>query len=119
MLKPSALLTPDSTGSCPLEISGDQVTHGIVSQALLTAPGLRATLFKFAAGQELSEHTSSARVLVQVIAGSCEFSVEGCPRLLRAGELLHVPPRVPHAVHAPEPLTLLVIQAAPPKEEPL
>jgi len=29
---------------------------------------------------------------------------------------LHVPPRVPHAVRAPEALTLLVIQAAPPKE---
>ena len=53
-MKSSALLPPDSAGSCPLEISGDQIAHGIVSQALLTAPGLRATLFKFAAGQELS-----------------------------------------------------------------
>jgi quercetin dioxygenase-like cupin family protein len=111
----SALLAPDSTGTCALEIPGDQVAHGIVSQALLTAPGLRATLFKFAAGQELSEHTSSARVLVEVIAGSCEFSVEGQPRLLRVGEIFHVPPKLPHAVRAPEALTLLVIQATPPK----
>lgn len=115
-MKNSALLSPDAAGSCPLAIPVDQVAHGIVSQALLTAPGLRATLFKFAAGQELSEHTSSARVLVQVMAGRCEFSVEGRPQILQPGELLHLPPRVPHAVRAPEALTLLVIQATPPKE---
>lgn len=111
----SALLAPDTTASCSLEIPVDQVAHGIVSQALLTAPGLRATLFKFAAGQELSEHTSTARVLVQVIAGRCEFVVDGRSQILTPGELLHVPPRVPHAVRAPEALTLLVIQAATPK----
>lgn len=115
-MKPSALLSPDSAGSCALDIPVDQIVHGIVSQALLTAPGLRATLFKFAAGQELSEHTSSSRVLVQVIAGQCEFSVEGKPRVLGPGELLHLPPRMAHAVRTTEALTLLVIQAAPPKE---
>jgi quercetin dioxygenase-like cupin family protein len=112
----AALLSPDSAGSCPLEIPVDQVAHGIVSQALLTAAGLRVTLFKFPAGQELSEHSSSARVLVQVIAGSCEFSIEGRPQLLRAGELLHVPPTILHAVRAPEALTLLLVQATPPQE---
>ncbi len=111
----AALLSPDTAGSCPLEIPVDQVAHGIVSQALLTAVGLRITLFKFSADQELSEHSSSARVLVQVIAGSCEFSIEGRPQLLRAGEILHVPPGIPHAVRAPEALTLLVIQATPPQ----
>ena len=115
-MKSSALLPFDSAGSCRLDIPGDQVTHGIVSQALLTAPGLRATLFKFAAGQELSEHTSSSRVLVQVIAGRCEFSIEGRPQPLGPGELLHLPPRMAHAVRATDALTLLVIQAVPPKE---
>ena len=31
----AALLSPDSAGSYPLEVSTDQVAHGIVSQALL------------------------------------------------------------------------------------
>jgi len=55
-------------------------------------------------------------VLVQVIAGQCEFSIEGRSQLLQPGELLHLPPRLAHAVRAPAELTLLVIQAAPPKE---
>lgn len=110
----SALLAPETSGTCPLQIPVDRVAHGIVSQALLTAPGLRVTLFNFAAGQELSEHTSPARVLVQVMAGECEFSVEGRPHLLQPGELLHLPPKAPHAVKAVTDLTLLVIQATPP-----
>ena len=114
-MKTSALLATETAGTCPLAIPVEKIAHGIVSQALLTAPGLRATLFKFSAGQELSEHTSTARVLVQVIAGRCEFSVAGKPQILQPGEILHLPPSVPHAVRAPEELTLLVIQAMPPK----
>lgn len=113
-MKTSALLPNDRDAVASLQISGDAVAHGIVSQALLTAPGLRATLFRFAAGQELSEHTSPARVLVQVTAGTCEFSVSGKVHVLRPGEMLHLPPHAPHAVRAPEDMTLLVLQATPP-----
>ena len=113
-MKSAALLPNDQGAACALQIPGDPVSHGIVSQALLTAPGLRVTLFQFAAGQELSEHTSPARVLVQVIAGECEFSIAGQPRSLKPGELLHLPPGAPHAVRAATALTFLVIQAAPP-----
>ncbi len=111
----SALLPNDRDGTCPLAVPTPAVAHGITSQALLTAPGLRATLFQFAAGQELSEHTSPARVLVQVISGQCEFTCAGTPRLIGSGELLHFPPSLPHAVKAVTDLTLLVIQATPPK----
>lgn len=110
----SALLAPATAGVCPLAIPSTTVAYGIVSQALLAAPGLRATLFRFAAGQELSAHTSPARVLVQVMAGTCEFTVEGQTHTLRPGELMHLPPHAPHAVRAPEDLTLLVLQATPP-----
>lgn len=114
-MKSSALLATDASAVCSLQIPVEQVAHGIVSQALLTAPGLRATLFKFAAGQELSEHTSSARVLVQVMSGRCEFSVDGKPNVLVPGQLFHLPPKAPHAVKALDEMTLLVIQAMPPK----
>lgn len=110
-----ALLEADAAGVCPLQVPTPTVSHGIVSQAVLTAPGLRVTLFNFAAGQELSEHTSTARVLVQVMAGSCDFSFGGRTRLLKAGDLLHLPPKLPHAVRAVEELTLLITQAMPPK----
>ena len=107
----SALLPSETAGVCPLHAPAPSVAHGIVSQAVLTAPGLRVTLLHFAAGQELSEHTSTARALVQVLAGSGDFTFHGQTRRLKAGDLLHLPPKLPHAVRAVEDMTMLLTQA--------
>lgn len=107
----SALLPPASAGVCPLLAPTQEIAHGIVSQAVLSAPGLRVTLMRFAAGQELSEHTSTARALVQVLAGRGDFTFHGRTHQLKAGDLLHLPPRLPHAVRAVEDLTMLLTQA--------
>lgn len=108
----TALLPADKAGVCALQAPASGVAHGIVSQAVLTAPGLRVTLFRFAAGQELSEHTSSSRALVQVLSGCGDFTFDGQTRLLKAGDLLHFPPRLPHAVRAIEDMTMLLTQAS-------
>ena len=107
----SALLPSDHAGVCPVLAPAPNVAHGIVSQAVLTAPGLRVTLMHFAAGQELSEHTSTARALVQILSGSCDFTFHGETRRLQAGDLLHLPPKLPHAVRAVEDMALLLTQA--------
>lgn len=110
----STVLSPDSAGVCPLLAPDPTPDHGIVSRAILTASGTRVTLFRFAAGQELSEHTTPARALIQVLAGACEFSLPGETVRLGAGDLLHLPPGLPHAVRATAELTMLITQVAPP-----
>lgn len=112
----TALLPPDSVGVCPLQTPTPRSDHCIVSQAVLTVPGLRVTLFRLAAGQEMSEHTSSARVLLQVLAGGCEFTLPGAVHVLKPGDLLHLPPRLPHALRATSDLAFLLIQATTPGE---
>jgi quercetin dioxygenase-like cupin family protein len=109
----SALLPPDQAAVCPLLAPTQKVAHGIVSQAVLTAPGLRVTLFRFTAGQELSEHTTPARALIQVLAGACEFTFPDRTQRMQTGDLLHMPPKLPHAVRALEDLTILITQATP------
>jgi quercetin dioxygenase-like cupin family protein len=106
-----ALLSSQEAGGLKLSEAVPSVGQGIVSRTVLSAPGLRAVLFSFAAGQELTEHTSGSRALIQVLSGSCEFFVEGKPRVLGAGELLHLPPRVAHALKAMEPMIMLLILA--------
>ena len=108
----AAILSPDVAGVCPLLTPAPSVAHGIVSQSVLTAPGLRVTLMHFAAGQELSEHTSTARALVQILSGRCEFTLNGEVRPLQAGDLLHLPPKLPHAVRAVEAMSMLLTQAS-------
>ena len=111
---PSALFPNDRPAVAPLLPPPASIDHGITSRALLTAPSLRVTLFHFAAGQELSEHTTPARALIQVLAGRCEFTLPTGKQALAPGDLLHLPPGLPHAVHATEDVTLLITQATPP-----
>jgi quercetin dioxygenase-like cupin family protein len=68
-------------------------------------------LFSFAPEQALTEHTSTSRALIQILSGECEFSVNGKPRTLKSGDLLHLPPNVPHAVRATTAMTMLLVLA--------
>jgi quercetin dioxygenase-like cupin family protein len=85
-------------------ISLAQETHfaanGIASRTLLRTANGRVVLFGFAEGQELTEHTSTQHALVQVLSGECDFALAGKPHLLKAGDVLHMPPNMPHAVKA-------------------
>lgn len=74
--------------------------YGIVSRTLLRTANGRVVLFGFAEGQELTEHTSTQHALVQVLSGECDFSLGGQPHVLKAGDLLNLPPNLPHAVKA-------------------
>lgn len=117
-MKTSALLSADQPGTVLLEEAAQGVGHGIVSRTLLSTPELRAVLFSFAAEQALTEHTSTSRALIQILSGECDFTVAGASRLLRTGEVLHLPPNVPHAVKARTAMAMLLVLAPERKPSP-
>ena len=82
--------------------------NGIVSRTLLRTPAVRVVLFGFSEGQELTEHTSTQHALVEVLSGECEFSLAGQPHHLKAGDFLHMPPNLPHAVKATRQFAMLL-----------
>lgn len=82
--------------------------NGIVSRTLLRAPNGRVVLFGFAEGQELTEHTSTQQALIQILSGECEFSLSGKPHPMKAGDLLYMPPHLPHAVKATKQFSMLL-----------
>lgn len=75
-------------------------TGAVVSRTLLKSPGGTVTAFAFDAGEGLSEHTAPFDALVLMIEGEAEVSISGKPHHLRAGQLLKLPARQPHAVKA-------------------
>lgn len=87
--------------------------NGIVSRTLLRTANLRTVLFGFAQGQELTEHTSTQAALVQILSGECEFSLSGEPHKMKAGDLLYLPPHLPHAVKATQQFSMLLILSKP------
>jgi quercetin dioxygenase-like cupin family protein len=82
--------------------------NGIVSRTILRTATARVVLFGFAAGQELTEHTSTQHALVQVLSGECDFSLHGKPHHLKTGDLLYMPPHAPHAVQATQQFSMLL-----------
>ena len=87
--------------------------NGIVSRTLLRTGQTRVVLFGFAEGQELSEHTSTQSAIVQILSGECEFSLAGKPHQVKAGDLVYMPPNLPHAVKATRQFSMLLTLSQP------
>ena len=87
--------------------------NGIVSRTLLRTANSRVVLFGFAEGQELTEHTSTQQAVVQVLSGECEFSLGGKPHVCRAGDLIYMPPNLPHALKATTQFSMLLTLSKP------
>ncbi len=80
----------------------------IVSRTLAKAGGGTLTVFAFAAGQALSEHTTPFDALVQVLDGEAELIIGGKRVAAHAGQAVLMPAGVPHAVRAPRRFKMLL-----------
>ena len=87
--------------------------NGIVSRTLLRTSTSRVVLVGFAEGQELTEHTSTQSAVVQILSGECEFSLGGKPHAAKAGDLIYMPPNLPHAISATKQFSMLLTLSQP------
>ena len=87
--------------------------NGIVSRTLMRTPNSRVVLFGFAEGQELTEHTSTQNALIQILSGECEVVLAGKPNKLKSGDLVFMPPALPHSVKATKQCSLLLTLSKP------
>ena len=87
--------------------------NGIVSRTLLRTANSRVVLFAFIEGQELTEHTSTQHAVIQILTGECEFQLAGKPHALKAGDLVYMPPNLPHAVKATRQFSMLLTLSKP------
>lgn len=72
----------------------------IVSRKLLAGRAGSVTLFAFAEGESLSEHTTPYDALVSVLEGTARVTIEGRPFDVEAGQAIVLPANRPHAVEA-------------------
>lgn len=86
----------------------DYQAGSVVSQTLLKNDAGNLTLFAFATGEGLSEHTAPFDALVQILEGSAEITLGGQQHTVMAGQSLLMPARVPHALKANEDFKMLL-----------
>lgn len=87
----------------------DYQDGAVVSKTLIQKPTGTVTLFAFAQGQGLSEHSAPFDAMVVVMDGKAEIKISGQPHLVSAGEMIIMPANQPHALAAVERFKMLLV----------
>jgi quercetin dioxygenase-like cupin family protein len=95
----------------------EQVTDipldSIISRTFYSDAQMKAILFGFAAGQELSEHTSAQTAILHFIQGEADLILGSEKMAARAGTWVHMPPQLPHSIVAKTPVLMVLLMIKP------
>lgn len=80
----------------------DYSDGGIVSKTVLKKQTGNISLFSFAKGEALSEHTAPFDAMIMVVDGRGEVVIGGKSFILDKGQSIIMPANIPHAVNATE-----------------
>jgi quercetin dioxygenase-like cupin family protein len=99
-------------GSANVFHTSDMVSYqagSVVSRTLIDKPAGTITLFSFAEGQGLSEHTTPYDAMVYIIDGEAEIRISGEPFNLKAGDMIVMPANKPHALKAIQQFKMMLL----------
>ena len=101
----------------PVELAGlvDYAPGSVVSRTVLKKSTGTLTLFAFAEGEGLSEHSSPHDAVLQVLDGRVDVKVAGDAHMVESGQALLLPANVPHALNASERFKMLLIMIREPQ----
>ena len=94
---------------------------GTLSRTIYHDEHVKAVLFGFSAGQELSEHTSSMPAVLHFLRGEAEVGLGDDRVVAKDGTWIHMPAMLPHSIRTRTPtimLLLLLKQPSVPRVEP-
>jgi len=78
----------------------DYRDDSVVSREIINKKTGTVTLFAFAEGQGLSEHTAPFDALVYIFDGEVDITISGKTLRLKEGEVVIMPANQPHALKA-------------------
>lgn len=84
-------------------------TDSIVSRTIFKDEQMKAIVFAFAPGQELSEHTASVPAMIQILEGDCELTLGSDHFEVSAGAWARMPANMPHSIVARTPVKMLLL----------
>jgi quercetin dioxygenase-like cupin family protein len=81
----------------------------ILSRTVFSSERLKAILFSFSPGTELSEHTAAKPAILHFLEGEADLTLGGEPRDGKPGVWVHMSARLPHSVKAKTPVHMLLL----------
>lgn len=86
--------------------------ESIVSRTLYQSDTVRVILFGFAAGQELSEHSTPMVATLHFLTGQATVTLGADRFEVGAGAWAQMPPKLPHSIRAHDEPVLMVLTMA-------
>lgn len=80
----------------------------IISRTYHEAQGMKAILFGFAPGQELSEHTAARPAILHFLAGEADLTLGEDSKAVQTGSWAYMQPHLPHSIVAKSPVIMLL-----------
>jgi quercetin dioxygenase-like cupin family protein len=87
------------------EVPGDS----ILSRTFFEDDQMKAILFAFATGQELSEHTASHPAILHFVRGEADLTLGGEEQKAGPGTWVHMDAKLTHSVRARTPVQMLLL----------
>lgn len=87
----------------------DYQDDAVVSKEIIKQEKGTVSVFAFAQGQGLSEHTAPFDALVYIFDGRAQITISGKTYDLKAGQLMIMPANHPHALKALESFKMLLV----------
>ena len=81
----------------------------VISRTLIDKKIGTITVFAFAKGEGLSEHTAPFDAFVQIIDGTAEITIAGVGHIVEAGQIIILPANQPHSLRALKPFKMLLV----------
>jgi quercetin dioxygenase-like cupin family protein len=82
---------------------------GILSRTIYQDDQLKAVVFGFGSGQELSEHTASKPAMLYFVKGEATLGLGADVQEAQAGTWVHMPSGLKHSIKAKTPVVMLLV----------
>lgn len=82
---------------------------GILSRTLYNDDRLKAVIFGFGQGEELSEHTASMPALLHFLQGEATLTLGDDKHEAKAGTWVHMPTGLRHSIQAKTPVVMFLL----------
>lgn len=84
-------------------------TEHVQGRALYTDDYVKVLAFPFEAGQALEEHTAPHPAALHFLEGEADVTLGPDAVEAHGGTWIHMPPDLPHSIHARTPVTMLLL----------
>ena len=82
---------------------------GILSRTVFNDDRVKAVIFGFAQGEELSEHTASMPAILHFLQGEATVKLGDDKHEVKAGAWVHMPTGQRHSIQAKTPVVMLLL----------